>query len=97
MPDVDTSWEEIVEAPLAVDAPLTLTGWGMSEPDIELHLSPGTYRLRYSATNMTAAREADTGAQIDSYLITIWPSPLSPGEVLRQTSDIAAYWYHAQN
>lgn len=97
-PDVATSWEEIVETPLAVDAPLTLTGWGTSEPDIELPLSPGTYRLRYSASNMTAAREADTGAMIDSYLITIWPSPLAPGEVLKQTSDIAAYWHdHAQN
>ncbi|GAA2058499.1 hypothetical protein [Williamsia deligens] len=91
-PPLDTDgWEDIVEAPLTVDSPLFLNGWGTGEPGVELPLARGTYRLRYSANGMDAAAEADTGSGIDRYLITIWPAPASADEVVKQTSDAARY------
>ncbi len=87
-----TAWEEIVEAPLAVDTPLRLTGWDDGAPGTVFPISRGTYRIRYCANNMDAAREADVGEFIDSYLITIWPSEITPDEVIKQTSEIADYW-----
>ncbi|MFW0788585.1 hypothetical protein [Gordonia sp. CPCC 205333] len=85
-------WEEVGEVPLTVDAPLILTGWGTGDPGVRLPISKGTYRLRYCANNMDAAREADVGELIDEYQITIWPSPIQPDELIKQTSQAAGYW-----
>ncbi|MBD0860524.1 hypothetical protein IA539_04790 [Gordonia sp. zg691] len=90
--------DEIVEAPLTVGSPLVLSGWSSGQPGVELPLTRGTYRVRYSATNMDAAAEADTGSDIDSYLIEIWPAAIAPDEILKQTSDHARYQHeHTQS
>ena len=90
-PPVD-EWEEIGEVSMTVDSPLRLTGWGDAEPGVVLPISRGTYRLRYCANNMDAAQEADTGDLIDEYKITIWPSPIRPDELIKQSSQFANYW-----
>jgi hypothetical protein len=46
---------------------------------------------------MDAAKELDTRAadepQSDRYLLQFWPAPPEPARLLKQTSDIAAYWH----
>jgi hypothetical protein len=47
---------------------------------------------------MQAAHDQDTivddAAIIDEYLLQLWPSPVSHDRVIRQTSEIAAYWHN---
>jgi hypothetical protein len=81
-PDVDRSWEDIVEAPFQVPvAPVALYQWG-EESGRPLPLSPGQYRARYSARSMQAGHDQDTllgdAAVIDEYLLQLWPVPPSP-------------------
>ncbi|WP_188488185.1 hypothetical protein [Williamsia phyllosphaerae] len=90
-PEVD-AWDEIVEASWTVESRPWLMGFTDDAPGTVLPISPGTYRIRYCAKNMDAARDADVGEFIDSYLITIWPSVIEPDQVIKQTSDIADYW-----
>jgi hypothetical protein len=60
-------------------------------------LAQGTYRARYHANNMQGGREKDVTfaheEPVDSYRLTLWPAPTSKDRVLRQTSEIAAYWH----
>jgi hypothetical protein len=96
-PELDGSWEEIVEAPFLVpDLPVALYEWG-GESGLRLSLAAGTYRARYSARNMQAGHDQDTLADdtviIDEYWLQFWPAPASPDQVIRQTSEIAAYWH----
>jgi hypothetical protein len=94
-PELDGSWEEIVEAPFLVpDLTVSLYQWG-EESGLPLSLAAGTYRARYSARNMQAGHDQDTSADdtviIDEYRLQFWPAPSSPDQVIRQTSEIAAY------
>ncbi|GGN99943.1 hypothetical protein GCM10010112_94170 [Actinoplanes lobatus] len=54
-------------------------------------------RVRYYASGMDAAGDADTvmadEPTIDRYLLEFWPSDPAPDSVLRQTSEVAAYWH----
>jgi hypothetical protein len=97
-PALDDSWEEIVEASFVVDSPADpgLSEWGHAWTPVKLE--PGTYRARYRAKNMQAARTKNTvlvhEAAIDSYCLTFWPAPIARDRVLKQTSEIAAYWHN---
>jgi len=96
-PEVDSSWEEIVEAPFLVsDLPVALYEWGESSGQ-PLPLATGQYRARYSARNMQAGNDQDTSVDdetiIDEYRLQFWPAPAVPDQVIRQTSSIAAYWH----
>ncbi len=55
------------------------------------------YRVRYYAKGMDAARELDTtgddGRPVDSYKLVFWPALPAPDEVVKQTSNDAAYWH----
>ena len=97
-PEVDSSWEEIVEAPFLVsDLPVALYEWGEASGQ-PLSLPQGQYRARYSARNMQAGSDQDTSADdetiIDEYRLQLWPAPASPDQVIRQTSSIAANWHN---
>lgn len=37
--------------------------------------------------------EATTSQEIDRYLLQLWPAPMAPDAILRQTSEHAAYWH----
>jgi hypothetical protein len=95
-PPIGDDWEEVVEVsfqPSRTD--LLLTSF---QDSFELRLPVlQSLRARYCASGMDAARDADTVMDdeptIDRYLLQLWPAPPAPDTVVRQTSDIAAYWH----
>ncbi|MEV0265134.1 hypothetical protein AB0I49_27870 [Streptomyces sp. NPDC050617] len=97
-PPLDSSWEEAVEVsfrPLSSQA--ALVQWA-GEDSWDLDLQEIDYRVRYCATGMDEAREAEAGldegpAVVDRYLLQFWPSPPGPARLVRQTSSSAAYWH----
>lgn len=96
---VDEGMEEIVEAsfaPLASSS--TVREWPGS-PVCELALNEEAYRVRYSAKNMDAARAMDTlpvgDEPVDAYVLEFWPEPMSPDNIVKQSSEIAAYWHRS--
>ena len=103
-PPVDDSWQEVVEVSFRPDGEAGLDCWG-GERYWPLDLTDASYRVRYCATGMDEARELDTRViededpedgedlAVDHYLLQFWPAPSGPDTVLRQTSEIAAYWH----
>jgi len=101
-PRLDGGWEEIVEVSFApVTTQLCLASC-MGEiydlPDLQ---QLGVHRVRYSAARMDEAREAEANLtergpgeeSLDCYLLQLWPAPSAPDQLIRQSSEIAAYWY----
>lgn len=95
-PVLQENWEEIVEAPLTVtESNYLITtfqdGYELEDPP------PGSYRVRWYASGMDAARQLDTRLEeepaLDRYLLQLWPAPVAPDAVVKQTSEIAAYWH----
>lgn len=97
-PELGETWEEVVEV-----------SFTPNEPEIRLHGLDGDgtrfwlpvqdYRVRYCAIGMDEARKADSCPEdepaIDRYLLQFWPAAPAPDRILRQTSEIAAYWHQA--
>lgn len=100
-PAVDDSWEEIVEVPLTVAvAEVTLQEWG-GQAAYRLPLPAADYRVRYCARGMQHGHDLDTGQDhdrpADSYSLAFWPAPPAPDQMVKQTSEIAAYWHDVAN
>jgi len=98
-PPVDDSWEEIVEVPFTVAAPeVTLEEWG-GQAAYPLQLPAAEYRVRYCARGMQHGHDLDTSQDPDRppdrYSLAFWPARPAPDRVVKQTSDIAAYWHAA--
>ncbi|EHR63232.1 hypothetical protein [Saccharomonospora cyanea] len=95
-PEPDERWEDVVEVSFRPSGAAGVVGWAGGWGH-DLHLTERDYRVRYSAYAMDAGRERDTrGAdedEVDSYLLQFWPAPPAEDVVVRQTSDIAAYWH----
>jgi hypothetical protein len=93
-PSLDNLWEEAVEVAFATTATdLVLQTFDHQEGPVDL--PPGTYRARYCARGMQEGRDQGTlvgGEPVDHYLLQFWPSS-GPDRVLRQTTDVAAYWH----
>ncbi|MDB2686669.1 hypothetical protein N9Y42_05615 [Mariniblastus sp.] len=104
-PPIDPTWEEVVETPFNLTMSDFMIDFGLYNWDYELvvpiPLNIGTYRVRYSAKGMERGRTKDTilsdEEPVDSYLLEFWASPLKPDAIIKQTSDIAAYWHNAIN
>lgn len=96
-PTLDGSWEEVVEASFAPTSPEVFLAQWAYEAAWPLGLDSISYRVRYCATGMDAARAADTrlsGEQpLDRYLLQFWPGPHAPDRVVKQTSERAGYWH----
>jgi hypothetical protein len=97
-PSIDDAWEEVVEVPFRLATPnLVLLDWfGTAHP---IPLPPGRYRARYCARGMQLGRELDTsppggGKPVDYYALAFWPAVTIGDQVIRQTSQVAAYWHH---
>ena len=94
-PPSDNQAEEIVEASINVlSSSLFLESWG-GEVKKELGLTPGTYRIRYSAINFQKAEELgkfDEG-DIELYSVKLWPAPYSSDEIIKVKSKSAQYWH----
>lgn len=96
-PPLDSSWEEIVEASFRPASSSTvLVEWGGGD-SWDLGLDEVDHRVRYCAARMEEAKRQDTRfpdeAELDRYLLQFWPAPPGPDRVLKQTSQIAAYWH----
>jgi hypothetical protein len=96
-PPIDRTWEEIVEVPFtAGTGKIALFTW-YGDSICGVPLSPGTYRVRYCARNMWLGVEVDTyieGEPVDFYSLAFWPATLAPDIVVKQTSEVAAYWHN---
>lgn len=95
-PPIDDSWQEIVEASFRPVGRAGLAGWG-GHGYWPLGLAEASYRVRYCGTGMDAARELDTrmeeDPEADRYLLQFWAAPPEPDRVVKQTSEVAAYWH----
>jgi hypothetical protein len=96
-PPLDDAWQEVVEVsfkPAGSEA--ALVEWA-GEAHWPLDLERVDYRVRYCASGMDEARSADTIAdgepEVDRHLLQLWPSPPQRDQVVRQTSNAAAYWH----
>jgi hypothetical protein len=83
------------------DVRVTLMEWAGGAL-YELPLPPGNYRARYCARGMQLGRARDTLLSgedlIDFYSLAFWPAEPEPDCIIKQTSEIAAYWHkHAQS
>ncbi|BFO18615.1 hypothetical protein SHKM778_50030 [Streptomyces sp. KM77-8] len=96
-PPLDPAWEDAVEVSFRpVSADSSLVQWA-GEAAWPLDLEETDYRVRYCATGMDAGHREDTRLseepRLDDYLLQFWPAPPAPDRILRQTSEIAAYWH----
>ena len=94
-PTADGDWDDIVEVSFVTDdANLALSAF---DDTAEFQLpAAGTYRVRYCASGMDAAHSATRMPDepvIDRYRLTFWPAPAAPDAIVRQTSEMAAYWH----
>jgi hypothetical protein len=97
-PPVDEGWEEIVEVSFTpVSSQIALVEWA-GEASWPLELEPVAQRVRYCATGMEEGRARDTILDgepvLDRYRLQLWPGPPGPDRVVKQTSEVAAYWHH---
>lgn len=95
-PPVDESWQEIVEVSLAISSDkVFLVDW--NGQDYPIALPPNSYRARYHANYMDEAHHQDTilpdEQTIDRYYLQLWSGQLRTGLILKQTSEMAAYWH----
>jgi len=95
-PALDETWEEIVEVSFRPLGDSQILGWG-GEWASELDLADVDYRVRYCGTRMDDGHEQDgrdeDEPELDRYLLQFWPSPPAPDQVVKQTTEVAAYWH----
>ena len=92
-PAVEDLWEEVVEVSVEIpDGPMQLATFD-DWHDLPA-MVPGWHRARYCAMAMDEGRDADPpeGLAQDRYLLALWPAPVAPEGVIRQTSATARYW-----
>lgn|SRR5262245_11091826 len=93
-PIEDTDIEFMMDDP---DVRVMLMQWGR-EASYELPLPPENYRARYCARGMQLGRDRGTLLSgedlIDFYSLAFWPAEPEPDCIIKQTSEIAAYWHN---
>lgn len=97
-PPLDDHWQDVVEVSFETDQPeALLLGWGGGSMDTIALGAPGSYRVRYCGHDMDAGRQQDARAdgepELDGYLLQFWPASPAADAVVRQGSEIAAYWH----
>lgn len=96
-PPLDPAWEDVVEVSFRPVSPRSMLMQWAGEACWELDLKEIDYRVRYCAQGMDQARQQDTrlGDEplLDRYLLQFWPAPPEPDRIVRQTTEIAAYWH----
>jgi hypothetical protein len=91
-PELDPSWEECVEVSFSPVKPVVaLFDWD-GQPEFEIPLGDGTYRVRYTARDMDAGHSY---TKMDVYALWFWPAPPAPDAIVKQSSESAAYWHAA--
>jgi hypothetical protein len=88
-PQVDASWEEIVEASCVLGgAPIRLQGWAGAS-HLELPLQAGSHRARFCATGYGKSDEVRVFGDpaVERYALLLWPAPPAPDVVLKATRE----------
>ncbi len=96
-PPIDTSWDEIVEAPCNFTSlPVSFNSWDGDGLYLPLD-DGGEYRARFCAKSFGKTDQLlPHGGETDEcYRLLLWPEAWRPDAVLKQTSDTAAYWHSA--
>jgi hypothetical protein len=97
-PELDTTWDEIVEVSFLAGESLTVLEHWNGETVTSVPLSSGSYRVRYCAKNMDRGHEVDTILEdeepVDFYSLAFWPEEALEDCVIKQTSEQAAYWHN---
>jgi len=95
-PALGDEWEDVVEASVELTSAAGSLQSFEDFYDIEWPAT-GWHRVRMSATGMDAGKDLDTTGEDDDapdrYLLQLWPAPEAPDAVVRQASEIAAYWH----
>jgi hypothetical protein len=99
-PELDNSWEEIVEASFTMpeEQALGLRDWGGTfwQP---IPLKPGPHRVRYSARHFKEGEELSMGDSsthpTEEYELVFWPSPSRADQIIKVTKRAAQYWHDA--
>lgn len=87
-------WDDVVEVSTTLGSgSLRWAGWA-GEQYGEVAVPAGEYRIRVSARGRDVGR-ADESAEgvVDFYRIELWPSPVRDDEIVRVSSEDAAYWH----
>ncbi|MGO4448892.1 hypothetical protein AB4Y96_08180 [Phyllobacterium sp. TAF24] len=96
-PGIDASWDEIVEVSLLSSTDTgTLLEWA-ADSGHEFPIPAGSYRARYYARNMQAGNDSDgneTSVPADIYRLDLWKAGPSHDHIVKQTSEVAAYWHN---
>lgn len=96
-PPVGDEWEDVVEASFVPASPRLRLASCMGDNYDLPGLDTGCHRVRYSAAGMDEARMAEVeaveddpaGEPVDRYLLQMWPAPLAPDKVIRQSDGVA--------
>ncbi|WP_145926576.1 hypothetical protein [Amycolatopsis orientalis] len=92
-PDLDDSWEDVVEVSYQAGEETSLVEWGDGDSYL-LDLAAGEYRVRYAARGRDqddeGEDEEDTEEPVEYIEITIWSAPASADRVIRITSEHGA-------
>ncbi|MBT0770777.1 hypothetical protein KIH74_17675 [Kineosporia sp. J2-2] len=99
-PDPGPEWEELVELSFRPSGPSAVMQWG-GDLLVKFDLPPVWHRARYCARGMDEGRAADVvmaeEALVDHYGLILWPADPAPEQIVRQTSEIAAYWHDVRH
>jgi hypothetical protein len=97
-PPLEGGWEDIVEVSFsALTTGTAIRQWDGSRYDLDLE--PGDYRVRYYARGMQRGWDLESPTDdepVDSYLLQFWPAPHTTDRIIRQSTDVAAY-FHQQH
>lgn len=98
-PELDDSWEDIVEVSLLPDrAPIRVVGWTRATHNGQelaldeippLSQSHGWHRVRISVSGRDTRPDGIVSEPVEKYLFQSWPAPLQPSREIWATSQAA--------
>lgn len=85
-------WEDVVEVPFFARGAVRWEAWA-GDPNGLLGVEAGSYRVRVSASGRDAGHAGEfADGVVDHYLIEFWRADPEPDEIVRVSSQDAAYW-----
>ncbi|MEV6602007.1 hypothetical protein AB0M36_34915 [Actinoplanes sp. NPDC051346] len=94
-PPLEQRWEDVVEVSFRAESGgVSLREWDGVR--YRLDLPPGDYRVRYCARGMQQGWDVeslDDDQPVDHYLLEFWAGEPTEDRIVRQTSEVAAYWH----
>jgi hypothetical protein len=95
-PELDEAWEDVVEVSVDLMTPDLVLATFDSAYECRVPRE-GWHRARYCVAGMDEGQELDSPDEgehaPDRYLLQLWPARQAPDAVVREGSEIAAYWH----